>query len=481
MLDSLRSRLALSNLLMTLAGLLIVMVVSINLLEQRMTETRTHDLEGEARSVAHRVEVLFHHKGTVAALQSQVDSASELLQKRVIIVSVSGDDIVDSARATPFYTGTWHPVNGRALKSGRQAIAALGQRGLVTVQQPIHGTHARREDGAVLLVARVNDVRPSLSALIPVILLALGTALLVWFLIGLYFTYSVSRPLLRIRAATRDIARGDYDVRVPESGAREISRLAASFNLMAAQVRQTNQVLKDFVANVSHDLRTPLTMISGFSEALLDGTARQDEVEAAAEIIYAEAQKIQSLVDDLLQLTRLESGLVALDRHPIPLQPFIDNALTRTRMAHGSQIHLVNDVPPLPPVLVDSARLERAIGNLLDNAVRYTPPGGTITVRARRLNEAWIELQVADTGTGIAPEYLDRVFERFFRADRSRERTGGHSGLGLAIVREIVEAHGGTIRVESLPSRGTIFTFTLPVAPGASAETPHSRPRSAAS
>lgn len=463
MLDSLRSRLALSNLLITLAGLLIVVVVSVNLFEQRMTDTRTRELVGETRGVAHEVEMLFRHKGSVSQLRAQIVYASEILQKRVIIVSTNGDAIVDSAGATPFYTGTWHPVNAGALRSGRRAIAALSKGNLVTVQQPIRGTSGM-EEGAVLVVAQVKDVRPSLSAIVPILLVALGTALLVWLLIGLYFAYSVSRPLSGIREATRQVARGDYDVRVPETGAREISRLATSFNLMAAQVRQTNQVLKDFVANVSHDLRTPLTMIGGFSEALLDGTAGPGEVETSAEIIHQEAQKMQVLVDDLLQLTRLESGLVALDCHPTALEPLVDTALSRARRAHSRELHLVNAVPSLPPVRVDPMRLERALGNLLDNACRYTPAGGRIEVGARVLEREWIEVWVKDTGSGIAREHLGRVFERFYRSDPSRERAGGHSGLGLAIVREIVEAHSGTVRVESEVGRGTTFYLTLPVA-----------------
>lgn len=463
MLDSFRTRLALSNLLITLAGLLIVIAVFVNLLDHRTEQVRTQDLETEARGVALQVERLYARQGTPANLHTLVNQASNLLQKRIIIVGQDGQPVADSAHATHFYTGSWHPLNATALRAGQQTIAALHGGSLVTLQQPIAGTSGRRNGGAVLLVARVADVRPSRQAVLQAVLIALGTALVVWFFISLYFTYSVSQPLLRIRAATRSMARGDYDVRVSERGPGEIARLASSFNLMAAQVRQTNQVLRDFVANVSHDLRTPLTMIAGFSEALLDGTAGPDEVQDAAEIIHQEAGRMQALVDDLLQLTRLESGLLVLDRHPTQVRPFVQQVIDRVARAHAGQVRLINAVPEgVPAMVVDPTRLERALANLLINAVQYTGPGGTVTVRARETTPGQVEICVEDTGCGIPASDLPRIFERFYRADKSRERGHGHSGLGLAIVREIVEAHGGAVQVQSEEGRGSTFRFTVP-------------------
>jgi two-component system phosphate regulon sensor histidine kinase PhoR len=263
------------------------------------------------------------------------------------------------------------------------------------------------------------------------------------------------------------MARGNYGVRVKIPGKGEITRLAGSFNTMAEQVQRSNQVLRDFVANVSHDLRTPLTMVSGFSQALLDGTAGDSEVESSAEIIHEEAGKMQQLVEDLLQLTRLESGLLTLDRQPLEVQSFVQRLLDRAqRMAGDRPIpQLENEVPPhLPRIQVDPMRFERALRNLLDNAMQYTPPDGTVRVSARRAGRDQIEIAVTDTGVGIAPEHLPRIFERFYRTDKSRDRGQGHSGLGLAIVREIVEAHGGRVSAESTPGQGTVFRLTVPVA-----------------
>ena len=273
--------------------------------------------------------------------------------------------------------------------------------------------------------------------------------------------------MLRITAATERMAEGRYDARVPAEGHGEIARLAASFNDMAARVQQTNHVLRDFVANVSHDLRTPLTMIAGFSQALLDGTARTGDVEESAQVIHEEAGKMQHMVDDLLQLTRLESGLQAFRRQPIDLRPLVESLVERTARARAGEsvAQVVNKVPAgIPPIEADQEQVERALRNLVNNALQYTPAEGTIQIAARPIGRGWVEVAVTDTGMGIAPEDVPRIFERFYRTDRSRERVHGHSGLGLAIVREIVEGHGGTIEVSSEVGRGTTFRFTLPQA-----------------
>jgi signal transduction histidine kinase len=331
--------------------------------------------------------------------------------------------------------------------------------------------------GEVLIVAQPADLRPSPSQLQSVILIAAASAVVVWLLIGSYSTFSVFRPLLRVTQATARMAGGDYTVRVGARGQGEIRRLATSFDGMAQQVQQSNQVLKDFLGNVSHDLRTPLTIIAGFSQALLDGTAGPEGAEESAAVIHDEALKMQRLVDDLLQLTRLESGLYVLERHAVGVRPFVQGILERARHGRDGGPSLDNAVPAgLPPIDVDPDRLERALRNLVDNALAYTPPEGEVTVSAHSvgsrsatgarasMGENWIEISVSDTGIGIVPNDVPRVFERFYRSDRGRERIRGHSGLGLAIVREIVEAHGGQVRAESRVGQGSTFSFTVPVA-----------------
>jgi signal transduction histidine kinase len=472
MLSSFRSRLVLSNLILTLVGLLVLGAVFTQILAQRNKDIKESDLTAESQLVAQQIENLYKHRGTYADLQQLVDETSRSLKVGVRVVDPRGRLRVTSNGHTPYSSGTWHPLDVTALKGAERARRELANK--VVIQSPIRGT-AQRNGGALQIIANTGDVQPGIGALGNVILIVVGTALVIWLLIGLYFTYSVSRPLLRITAATQQMAHGDYNVRVPARGTGEIARLAASFNTMAQQVQRADQVLKDFVANVSHDLRTPLTMIAGFSAAMLDGTARNGEVEESAEVIHDEALKMQRMVEDLLQLTRLESGLLKLRREQVPVREFVQSVVDRTARAHSGQAvaTIENRVPRrTPDIDVDGEQLERALRNLLDNALQYTPADGKVIVGAQAIGRGWVEISVADTGAGIPGKDVARIFERFYRTDKAREREKGHSGLGLAIVREIVEAHGGNVSVESVEGKGTTFRFTAPQARAPQEATP---------
>jgi signal transduction histidine kinase len=462
MLSSFRSRLVLSNLILTLVGLLVLGAVFTQLLAQRNKDIKVSDLTAESQLVAQQIENLYQHQGTPADLQNLVDESSRSLKVGVRVVDPRGRPSFTSNGHTPYSSGTWHPLDVEALRNAENSKKELASK--VVIQSPIRG-RVQRNGGAVQIVANTSDVQPGIGALGNVILIVVGTALVIWLLIGLYFTFSVSRPLLRITAATRRMARGDYNVRVPARGTGEIARLATSFNTMARQIQQSDQVLKDFVANVSHDLRTPLTMIAGFSEAMLDGTAQNGEVEESAEVIHDEALKMQRMVEDLLQLTRLESGLLKFRLAPVPVREFVQSVVDRTARAHSGQpaAEIANQVPEvIPDIQIDREQLERALRNLLDNALQYTPATGQVTVGAEAIGRGWVEISVSDTGPGIPQKDVARIFERFYRTDKARERESGHSGLGLSIVRQIVEAHGGKVSVESVEGRGTTFRFTAP-------------------
>jgi len=466
MFASFRSRLVLSNLLITLIGLMLVVAVSTYVLATRSQEANKTRLAHESHSVATEIDRVFAVHG--GSIWPTVHTAANILGEHIVVVRLNKTIAADSdesvARVTPESQGIVQHLDSKALAAERSALSRMQDPNHFVFQSPIHGTRHRGIVGAVLLVAYVNDVQPAIG---PLIAVALAIAILIWLLVGLYFTVSISRPLLRITAATRAMARGDYGVRVPGRGQGELSRLASSFNDMAQRVEQSNRVLKDFVANVSHDLRTPLTMIAGFSQALVDGTAREEEVESSAMVIHEEARKMERLVDDLLQLTKLESGLLKLECHPTALRPFVQTLIDRIERSRVDRPMptLINHVPRnLPMVNIDSGQVERALRNLVDNAMQYTPLGGMVTVDAASIGRGWVEIQVTDTGCGIPGQDVERVFERFYRSDRSRERQHGHSGLGLAIVREIIEAHGGRVHVESEEEKGATFRFTVPQA-----------------
>jgi signal transduction histidine kinase len=259
------------------------------------------------------------------------------------------------------------------------------------------------------------------------------------------------------------MAKGNYDQRLDLQGEDEVGRLAQAFNVMAAQVRGSHQTMRDLLANVSHELKTPLTSIQGFSQALEEGAiSSPEEHQQAARIINEETQRMRRLVDDLIELSRLESGQAVMLRERVDLAGLLRACAERFEWQlreAGADLQL--DVPELPSLEGDGRRLEQAFSNLIDNAVRHTPKGGNITVRAAA-NNGMVRVAVRNTGSYIPPEELSRVFERFFQRDQSRTRGNGGAGLGLAIATEVVQAHRGTISATSDQSEGTEFVVTLP-------------------
>ena len=277
---------------------------------------------------------------------------------------------------------------------------------------------------------------------------------------------SVSQPLSTMANSAEAVARGEYDQRVPLQGPDEVQRVAGSFNSMAVQVKATQQTQRDLLANVSHDLKTPLTVIGGWSQALLDGTAGStQEQQRAAGIIHDEAGRMERMVNELLDLARIESGQLTLASRPADLNAVLTDVYqSQLPRARDRRIELDLELDETGPVLGDPDRLVQVFANLTDNALRHAPDGGRVRLVTRPAGD-WIEGMVIDTGLGIPEEEIPRIFERFYRLEKSRAHSEDGrrgSGLGLAIVQELVAAHGGTVRVSSEVGRGSAFIVRLP-------------------
>ena len=231
-----------------------------------------------------------------------------------------------------------------------------------------------------------------------------------------------------------------------------------------SNLKKLERLRTEFVANVSHELKTPLTTIKGFAETLKDGAMHDKEkAQKFLDIIQKHAQRLEYLVDDLLTLSAIESRETKLNLERASIGSVIKSAVhfNKEQLERHRHKLVINTAPNLPLVLMDSSKIEQVILNLLDNAIKFTSPEGTITIQA--LNEnCFIRIDVKDTGVGIPPEHLSRIFERFYRVDKSRSRDLGGAGLGLAIVKHIVQAHGGKVAVESTPGRGSTFSVFLP-------------------
>ncbi len=274
----------------------------------------------------------------------------------------------------------------------------------------------------------------------------------------------IARPLQKMQKEALQLADGKV-AQVSEEGPLEVRDLAHTLNEMMRKVQAGQRSQRDFIANVSHDLKTPLTAIQGFAQAILDGTAQSPEAfKEAARVIYNEASRMYRLVLDLLTLARFEAGTADLVFEKVDVQDLLQETVRRfSPLAQKAGVTLQLEESPLPTLVADGERLTQALSNLLDNALKYTPSGGTIWVRGRVEGEHLL-LEVQDTGKGIPPEEQERIFERFYRGNRSRSQNGEQSsGLGLPIVREIVRAHGGEVRVSSEPGKGSRFTLILPL------------------
>jgi histidine kinase len=300
------------------------------------------------------------------------------------------------------------------------------------------------------------------GALIPATSVALAAAILASAWLGARF----SRPIRRMTESSRRIAAGKYEERLPLDEMRdspeEILEMASSFNRMAEQLARTETLRQALIADVAHELRTPLTTIRGSMEGLQDGVLKPDP--ETFHRVHREAARLERLVEDLQSLSRLESGRHALDLSRQDIAGLVRRAAETLQPAFNEKkVALAVDAPDgLPHIQADPDRVTQAVLNLLTNALHFTPEGGRVQVHITLTGEA-IHVAVEDTGVGISAEHLPHLFERFYRVDKSRARAQGGSGIGLAITRQIMEAHGGEARAESGgEGRGSRFTLVFP-------------------
>jgi two-component system sensor histidine kinase BaeS len=288
------------------------------------------------------------------------------------------------------------------------------------------------------------------SALIAVVLaLTLGGLL----------AFTMTRSLRELTEATMDIAKGKFGKQVRVRSKDEIGELASSFNKMSLELERATKARRQMTADIAHDLRSPLSVITGYAEALSDKKLAGDE--EVYNILLQETKHLDRLVDDLRLLSLADTGELPLTLQPTRLRALLERVATRHAVAsqqHQIELAIQSD-EDLPEVNVDVERMSQVLDNLILNAFRYTPPGGKVSLEASAQGK-WVKIKVGDTGSGISPEDLPHVFDRFYRGDKARPHNG-ESGLGLAIAKSIVEAHGGKIQVESQPGDGTVFTILL--------------------
>jgi signal transduction histidine kinase len=418
-------------------------------------------LQDAATSIAQRGDSLG------AAAQENLPSLVALADRhsgfRVIILDASGRAIADSRseEAAPVPPLTPLPRFKQA-RPVREWTDVDKQRWICTLRL--------LDGGSVLVVAAPQASAPAARRFfqedfLPPLILTAFLALVLALFLAFMMSRWVASPLQRMSQAAKRMAAGEYEP-ISLDGPAEVKDLAQAFNEMGEQVRISQQAQRDFVANVSHELKTPLTSIQGFAQAILDGTAdTRCALQQAAGVIYDEAARMNRMVIDLLDLARMDSGIADFKRAPLELNRLLQGVVEKfIPQARQAQVALRSDIQPLPGFIGDEDRLVQVLTNLLDNALKHTPAGGEVVLRARPIAD-FVEISVADSGPGIPPEDLARIFERFYQIDKSRRGGSAHgAGLGLAIAREIVQAHHGAISVQSVLDRGSQFVVKLPVA-----------------
>jgi signal transduction histidine kinase len=375
------------------------------------------------------------------------------LGQRLILVDVQGKVIGDTENTLGGQIFTQSQLsNGTAIIVNDQQVGTL----IVTPNDIISsGTPAGQ------FLSSVNQAILSSAVIAGVIALALGTVLF----------FQITSPLRQLSRAAAAITRGDLSQQVTIHSRDELGELGQVFNSMAKSLADAELQRQHLVADVAHELRTPLTAIQGTLEGIQDGVLPMDHEQLNA--LHAETMLLNRLVGDLRLLSLADAGQLQLDQQAVDPTKLLSEAVERMRpQTDMKAIRLEsNFAENLPTILVDSDRITQVMNNLVGNAIRYTPEGGTIRVEAAMSKSTdSLQVSVTDTGSGIPPEDLPSVFNRFYRADRSRSRASGGSGLGLAIVKQFVEAHGGSVEAQSpvvqdgLPPRqGTRITFSLPI------------------
>lgn len=309
------------------------------------------------------------------------------------------------------------------------------------------------------------------AAVLEALTLAAAAALIAAVLASYFISRQVVGPVQRMMVMSRRIAEGEYEERLDLSGniqagqIDELDQLALTFNQMADKLEKTEKMRRQLIGDVTHELRTPLSGIKGYMEGLIDGVIPASP--ETYQFIHAEADRLQRLVNDLQEISRVEAGAFQLQVHPVSPAELIDTVTGHLNPQFEEKKILLDKevLPGLPNISADKDRIIQVLTNLLGNALQYTPSGGRVVVGAVRSNNE-VLFSITDTGIGISPDHLPYIFNRFYRTDKSRARASGGSGVGLTIAQALVKGHHGRIWVESAgEGKGSTFRFTLPVAP----------------
>ena len=318
--------------------------------------------------------------------------------------------------------------------------------------------------GYVIATSSIEDVTNLMKKIAQIYLFSIIIPLVLTFGAMSAMTYRLVKPLKLMSEAAKAMAKGDFSRRIPVTSDDEIGELAVSFNQMTNSLARLEDVRKSFIANVSHELKTPMTTISGFIDGIIDGTIEPDKQKYYLQIVHDEVKRLSRMVESMLSVSKLESNEVALKREAFNLRELVLNVvIAQEQRIDKKQLNIVGlDALPDITVNADKDLIHRVVYNLVDNAVKFTDEGGKIDFKIN-YDSKNVTFRIENTGKGIPQSELPHVFDRFYKVDKSRSANKESTGLGLYIVKTIIKNHGGVISVSSVENKFTAFEFTLPI------------------
>ena len=316
--------------------------------------------------------------------------------------------------------------------------------------------------GAVLLNASIPELDKTISEVFRITFVCILITLAISFLFVYFSSLNITKPIMQMNEVAKIIANGNFEKRIEVQSKDEVGQLATSFNHMAASLESQERLRQEFISNLSHDLRSPLTSMRGFLQAIIDGTIPQERHEYYIKVVLEESERLSKLANDVLDSSKLQEESINLIKEKIDINETIIRSALRfeARVAEKNLDMSINLVEDKVYVCVDTEKIQRVLHNLIDNAIKFTNDGGKICIE-NTLSAGKIYISITDTGKGIAPEEQKRVFDRFYKVDASRGEDKKGSGLGLSIVKDFVKAHGETITLSSELNVGSTFTFCL--------------------
>ncbi len=464
---TLRGRLALASVAGLLVASLVFAALGVELVRAQTVASDLAELETKAVGIAKLISQDAERDSETGGYRPTPERIAALAS----IVGAGTQFTYSGANLDPDPLGVPNPLQRRALdqldydvldREGVQRFDyTIPETGVSAIAAAAPITFTEGVVGAAVVLRERSELGSVWRRFANRVLIAAGIGLGVALLVTLLFTRRALRPLKRLELAALEVGRGDLDTRVAVGGTEEIDALASAFNTMVRELQHRETLTRDFLMRVTHDLRTPLTAIRGHTQALTDGVVPSEAIPRSLHAIEDESARLEALVTDLLDLAKLEARRFRLDLGRVDGNDLVERAFTSyAGEAARRGVRYQREFTPLPELYTDAARVRQIVGNLIDNAFKWTPDGGVVHVAAHERPGGGAVISVTDTGPGIAPDQLAEIFEPF-RSENTPDGRHG-SGLGLAISRQLARALGGDLRVESHRSRGSRFTLELP-------------------